>query len=505
MKKRILSLLLASSIIVTLAGCSSKETKTSEPSKAANTTENAINFNEAPYTINISYPVYGSTPADLQKVFDKANEITLKKINAKVELKTVPVTNMANAYSLAAASGEKSDLICLMPGSKYITQFIASKMIKPFDAELDKYGKDMKAGLGDYLEVGKYQGKQYTIPESKTNLSAGGVQLLKSYVDKYNIDMTKIKTYSDLDAVFEKVKAGEPDLQIFFPSGSSYYFLNFDTLGNSFGVLKNGGLNDLKVVNMFETDEYVSMVKKMREWYLKGYVPKDFATSQSQPTALQTAGKVFAVMNSIAADNNAIGEVPPKTLALFVDPVKKTDLLQTIMWAIPASAQRPDKTIQFLNLVYQDKELANLIRYGIQGEHYDVVKDGVIDTNKGTKTYKSGWNLFGDSNKYFVTSSSLVAYGGDLAKYNEKLSVWNKNTKTSKAFGFIFNPDPVKTEVAALTAVTEQYQKLLEGGAVDPEKELKAFNDKLYAAGLKKVIDEKQKQLDEWAKAKGVK
>ena len=37
---------------------------------------------------------------------------------------------------------------------------------------------------------------------------------------------------------------------------------------------------------------------------------------------------------------------------------------------------------------------------------------------------------------------------------------------------------------------------------MDPDQALKEFNDALYAAGLQKIMDEKQKQLDEWAASK---
>jgi putative aldouronate transport system substrate-binding protein len=504
MKKRILSLLLASSVMVSIAGCSSKESSKTDVSKTSQTAENTIDFKEAPYTLNVSYLVYGAAQPDLQKVFDKVNEITLKKINAKVELKVVSIANMANTYSLAASSGEKSDLISIIPGGSYLTQYAGSKMIKPFDAELDKWGKDLKAGMGDILEVGKYQGKQYSIPNKDIALSGTGFWLLKSIVDKYNIDVTKIKTLNDLDSIFEKVKAGEPNMQVYWP-GSSYYLTNFDTLGNNYGVLKDGGTTDLKLVNPYETDEWLSMVKKMREWYLKGYIPKDYATAQIQASSQQNANKIFAINNAIGFDNLGLGENPPKVFVKFYHPVKKTNLMQTVLWAIPSNAQRPDKTIQFLNLAFQDKDLAKLTKFGIEGEHYDVMQDGTIDVNKGLKTYRQGFNYFGDTALYPVNKAALIGQGGDLAKYKTVLDQWNKDTKTSKAFGFIFDPTPVKTEIAALDAVVQQYGTLIEGGGIDPDKEIKNFTDKLNAAGLKKVMDEKQKQLDEWAKAKGVK
>lgn len=76
---------------------------------------------------------------------------------------------------------------------------------------------------------------------------------------------------------------------------------------------------------------------------------------------------------------------------------------------------------------------------------------------------------------------------------------YNNSLIKSKAFGFTFDSRPVATEEAQLNVVYDQYGKNLAFGIVDDlEKGIKEFNEALYAAGLQKMIDEKQRQLDEW-------
>ena len=62
----------------------------------------------------------------------------------------------------------------------------------------------------------------------------------------------------------------------------------------------------------------------------------------------------------------------------------------------------------------------------------------------------------------------------------------------------------VANELTALTNVYNTYYKSLECGAVDPETTVAKMNEELYAAGLQTYMDEKQRQLDEWAAANGV-
>ncbi len=83
----------------------------------------------------------------------------------------------------------------------------------------------------------------------------------------------------------------------------------------------------------------------------------------------------------------------------------------------------------------------------------------------------------------------------------EQYEKYNSEMMTSKAYGFTFDSTPVTTEEAQLASVYEQYSKDLAFGVVDVDSKLKEFNDALYAAGLQKVMDEKQRQLDEWLAA----
>ena len=503
MKRKILSLFVSGCLLASLVGCGSESSSSEGSSTGGNKIEsdatgNGIDFSEDPYTITVAYPVYGDAPADLPKIQDKVNEVTLKKINAKVEFKPVAVSNMPNTYTLAASSGEKLDLIMMIPGENFLTQYAGSNMIRPIDDLLDKYGKDIKAGLGDILNVAKVNGKQYGIPGKETDLNSGGVWLLDSILRKYNIDPTKIKTLDDFDPIFERVHAAEPDLQIFFPSGVANYLLNFDLAAPA--VLRNGGTDVLKVVNMYETEEYVKLVKKMREWYQKGYISKDFATNQSSATQMMDADKLFCGMNPVGFRNDSMGQTVPKYQVSLNVPVIKTSMYSTFIWSVLSQSERPEKAVQFLNLVFQDQAVANLLKYGVEGEHYVTNTNGTIDISKGAAKFFMNWQIWGNTDKYPLRQESLMNFGGDIEKYKSAEAEWSKNSKTSKAYGFIFNSDPVKTEVAACTAVTDQYGKLIEGGAVDPDKYLKMMNEKLYAAGLQKVIDEKQRQLDEWAK-----
>jgi putative aldouronate transport system substrate-binding protein len=137
-----------------------------------------------------------------------------------------------------------------------------------------------------------------------------------------------------------------------------------------------------------------------------------------------------------------------------------------------------------------------LINYGIEGTHYNKVSDSVISPTELTERYNPGSNwMFGNQFLNYVWESE------DPDKW-EKFRVFNQQAKLSPALGFVFNGDMVKAEIAAVVNVDRQYQSALETGSVDMDQVLPEYKERLIAAGIGKIIAEKQKQFDEFLSSK---
>lgn len=154
--------------------------------------------------------------------------------------------------------------------------------------------------------------------------------------------------------------------------------------------------------------------------------------------------------------------------------------------------------MMFMNLMYTDKDIANLFIYGIEGKHYVKVSDNTIDYPAGIdkKTVGYSWDSW-----LYANPSIAYLMKSDLQDMWKLTAEANQKAVKSKALGFSFNAELVKNEVTALKNVTDQYVKGLESGTLDPADKLPEFRTKLKAAGIDKVIAEKQKQLDAWAAA----
>jgi len=68
--------------------------------------------------------------------------------------------------------------------------------------------------------------------------------------------------------------------------------------------------------------------------------------------------------------------------------------------------------------------------------------------------------------------------------------------------GFFFDETKVAAEIAAIDAVYEEYQRLMDHGFYDPAEYLPIFQERLASAGIDKVVAECQAQYDAWLASK---
>ncbi|WP_284646496.1 ABC transporter substrate-binding protein [Paenibacillus silviterrae] len=502
-KTKFIQLSLAAVMITgMLASCASKENEGSN-SGAPSAGQGANKATNETFEVTMAMPALGAIPKDMQLVQDEINKITKEKINTTVKILPISIGSWQQQMNLMSSSGEKLDTY-LTIGKSYQSDVAAGKVIA-LDSLLDKEGKDVKALFDpDYLNSARINGKIYGVPPVK-DYSTGvpGIAMRKDLVDKYKIDVASIKNIDGLDKVFKTIKDNEPNivpLGVGIAAASDQYF-TYDKLGDRFGVLP-GFDNNLKVVNYYETGEYEDLLKKFNSWFKAGYINKDAATSQINSRELVKANKAFSYLFSnrigaLEAESRLIGQEMIFVPLIPSSYATSSDVLSAL-WTISSNSSNPERTMLFLNLMYTDARIANLLLWGVEGKHYVLGADNRVDFPPGIDAMTVGY-----SNVEWLIGNGLITYlhkssPADKWKLTEES---NKKVIKSKALGFTFNSEPVKNEVTALNNVISQYKRALETGTIDPTEKLAEFRSKLKAAGIEKVIAEKQKQLDAWAAA----
>jgi putative aldouronate transport system substrate-binding protein len=468
----------------------------------------AASENLPPYKLVMIFPS-GVVPKDLQMVQDEMSKYLTEKINATIELRPIDWGAWTDKTNLMFASNEQFDLM-FTASWWHLGEEVAKGQIIPLDDLVNQYGQDWKATIDPkVIEGGKVNGKIYGMIANKEFAATKGVVLRKDLVDKYNFDLSTVKELKDLEPLYAKIKAGEPGmtpLQVKSdrsPASALIGYGLFDLLGDGPGVLDRNS-KELKVIDLYETPQFLEYTKLMRDWYLKGYINKDGATKTDSEFLSVKAGKAFSYGESIkpgfAMQETRNTGMPMVTVELD-KPYMTTGDVTSAMFAVPTTSKDPARAVMFMNLLFKDKYLLNLLDWGIEGKHYVKVSDNVIDYPQGVTAADVGYNLnlpwmFGNQfNSYIWKSDDPTIWD----QYKE----FNSSAEPSLALGFLFNPENVKNELAATNNVVSQYQGALYSGSVDPEKVIPEFVSKLKSAGMDKIIAEKQRQLDEWAKSKG--
>lgn len=170
---------------------------------------------------------------------------------------------------------------------------------------------------------------------------------------------------------------------------------------------------------------------------------------------------------------------------------------------INAKSKHPEKCIQLLNLIWKDEYLLNTLAYGIEGVNYTVNEERTKEIGSKSVNVKSGseqtwaiWhNWLGPLFNQWDSSWNTV----DVL---ENIKENNQNAKVAKTSGFVFDTDPVKNEVARVTAAYNSVQRVFQVGCMeDFDSYLENTRTEMKESGVEKVIEEMNKQYNEWKKS----
>lgn len=515
MKKRVVSILMAAMMAVSvLAGCggSSSDKGNAAQGGTENAEEqgNASAETEEPYNVVMQIPVIGDTPAGLADVEAAINEITSEAINVTVTLQPAGAFNLANETSLAVSSGQKLDL-CLSLFSG-IGALVDSGSIIPLDDLIAEYGQDISATCEETIKGGMYNNSLYAVPTAYIKGNDASFVARKDILDKYNItiDPDKYYTMEELEEIFATVQNGEGAGFHIMAGGFSSTDLPFgmagvavDTLGGGTGILFDAQGNALtEIVSYYESEEYKAYAERMYDWAQKGYFSADAATTTEVANAQMATGNYlgcFANENigiTTAEYSVMVGSecVTIKTGEAIVC----TSGFQSVLWSIPTTCENPEKTMQFLNMLYNTPELCNLLMYGIEGVSYEVVEsdeNGTVISKIEGAPYSMDFGVFGNRYSWHVVAPNTTTTNRDLKEFSDAIDNF------SPALGFVPTFTNVSTEYSAVSAVIAQYIPIINTGSIDPAVELPEFIQALKDAGIDTVLAEVQAQYEEFQAA----
>ncbi len=513
MKKKIISLLLAVIMMASLASCAPTDTDGDTQTSGSDDANNSSSDEESSLredelvTLDVVTMASGKADADVALVEEAMNAILEEKFNINVDLTFLPFATYAEQTTLMLSSGQDADIlpVYMIP----LPTAANAGQILPLDDLIEQYGSGIVEQIGDYIECGRVGEDLYGITTGRDLASSQGFAMRKDLVDKYEIDYENIKSLEDLEEALTIIKENEDNIwPVAVSSGENIRNWGWDPLGDD--IVNLGVLPDMAqettVVNLYETEEYEELVTTMYDWMQKGLIQADAVNSTEVASSLVQANTAFGYFTNLkpgyAAENTASLGVEI-VVSEILPALASTNNVSRATWTISSSTENPEAAMKLLNELYTNPEIGNLYMYGIEDTHYQVTEEGgssngqsIIDYADGVDATTSGYRKSGT----WLTPNQFIGHtwNGSTPDYWDVTREFNNTATQSTAFGFTYDSANVNNEVTACTNVVAKYNKALLCGALNPEEALPQFIAELESAGIDRIIDEKQTQLDAW-------
>lgn len=504
-KRTIMQKVLAAAVCIpmVLSGCSGGKGSAENASpKAGGDSSEGLK----PVQLTWYYPQWTTQP-DMKLVEDAINKITSGKINATIKLMPTDGGSYQQKLNTMVAAGEKFDIAWTSFWMFNYAQNARRGAFAEIGPMLDKLAPELKKTFPDMVwEALKVDGKIYGVLNYQTITNKEGFLIQKRFADKYGLHPESIKTIKDIEPFLMKVKENEPDI-IPFGMTRAGNFENMKATYNHIEFISNEAIVGIyqddaktKVFDVVQSPEYKEYLDLMNSWYKKGLINQDAPTVKALDDRKKT-GQLAVTFHNVLKPGKEVEEKNVSggqdiVIVPTSDPFVGTNTIIQSMQSISKTSDNPERALMFLNLLNTDKELLNIICYGIEGKHYTRVDDHTVKLMD-----KSGYT----PNQTWVFGNGFLAdlqEGQSLEVRNQTIKE-NSEAKSSPILGFTFDPDPVQTEIANIQAVNDEFGPALNTGAASAEQKLAEYIDKRKKAGIEKVVQEVQRQLDEWKKKTG--
>lgn len=514
--KPVYGLLLVTVLCLAVCGCARNAGNTASPDSGADAPVTAAGENKENTVTETVVMTFQTIPTsitgDLEAVEQAVNDISIPAIGVAVKFKVVDATEAFSKYPLWISNREPVDLMML--NYQDITQYINKDMLYSLDDLLYNSAPDIMDIMEhkyDLTEGAVQNGFTYGVATARSYRGTGrGIVLPKRYVEETGLtfDPDHIYTMAELTDWFAALKALYPDS---YPLGlitagntfsvKSYFMDTDESVG---GESTSGNMLDvdqMKIYNGYDTETYKEFLTCLRQWYAAGYLYPDGALTDYTTGELM-ARQMILSYPSFSSPANVVNEDYPEEMVCL----RTTEIVigkqhsKSGFWVIPSSSEHADAAMRFLNLMYSDARVVNLLAWGIEGRHYQVVdqENGLIawpPGQDGPSGYYNPMSLYGDYAKAYIMGTPVLKR--EMEAF-EAQAVYEEDA----ADGFIYSSVNVSRELDEIQKVVTKYVPILESGSVDPVKYYPEFLEELERAGMETVIADKQRQLDAWLEEK---
>ena len=447
-----------------------------------------------------------------QPIIDAMNAITEETCGVHANIKFLATSDYRSQLPLMLASGDQVDVMTIFVGDPVgFTSFMANGQLLDITDYLEEDGPELLELIDDYKEGMSDAGRIYGIPCFRNYASANYLIMRQDILDELGLldQAQNITKFSEIEEIFGKVGEEtnlaptgscliEVGTGIIYKSDDIDDQIVFDTLGDQMNLVYTD-MESGKVSLLLENPDFKAMMDRMVTWRANDWIEKDREISSDHVDTLMKAGTVFSSIQT-----SEMGVETAKKEATGYDVIVK-ELSKNLLGSsyvnkfglgVSITSQEPEAAVRWMNALYTDPRLENLLIWGEEGKDY-VVTDGEADFPEGITVenvaYHSTDFMYGN---YF----NCLPWKGQGADFRQRAYDYLRSAEISPYMGFSVNMGDIQNLLTAVNSVHEKYYKAVWYGNYD-DATWQKYVDELKVAGIDEFLGAYQAQLDEWKAA----
>ena len=513
MNKRIVSILLVITMMFITVSCGEMSTN-----DYSNPAADEIDFTQEPVTI--TYLTIGDKPINgrTEEIIARLNRILEKKLNARLDIYYVGWTDYLNSYDNAVKDKDLSiDLIGT--GSDWLDAWpnvIEGNFMPLSEDMLRQYcGVTFTNVPRSLWRSCSYDGSIYFIPENEYTQWTNHGFIYREDIAR-EAGLYEVGSFEDLTTYVECVVKNHPQMIPWDTDGKSsivplgyimckkkyapiYELTTYGLWGED---LENRG----KIISPFYSgDELIEYAKLMKEWRLKGVYRTDMS-ARGDNDAEFYAGESSVIQHHTQNYYTVIKpraqlDMPDTDVKFFWFGKENGNLMKVSnlhgAMAVSAYSKNPERALMVYDMLRNDRECYNLIRYGIEGVQYEINNSNMVEKPSGYNENKDGFvtNFWWGRRDEFEYPDSSYAL-------DDYYTLTNSYEHVAEAYpweGVPFSTPYITEELKEITAICDEYIPMISLGNYvgPPENKVEEFRDKLKRAGFERITGQIQRIYNE--------
>lgn len=372
------------------------------------------------------------------------------------------------------------------------------------------------------------------IPQKALAGGGNGVYYRKDLLKDFGVG--EITDIASLTNYLEAASESYNRPMVYFPDVTDYILTMFTDLVSDAGgglghsVVASTRNDPYTAINVYETEAFKQTVEVAVDWYEKGLISPDVMNSSALPDVGQeliagtlpvhvgnhyASGKTNFIPQAMTslnqnADSN-VNNIEWGFMFYETGEYAPTDanLANTTGWALNANIKDEEAAalMKFIEAAHTDIEFYDIYQYGQQGINYENFSEDEYGRYVSYGDLASEVRMYrklatGLTNEYLMRKEEFKY--DELAVFFNEIDIDRQSKVVANPLnGFVFEKEAVENEIMAVTSVQADYASLRAGllGGKSIDDAIAELNTKLYDAGLQRIIDEVNRQLEEFKSA----